>query len=137
MTKQLQKFKQSGFDLFFTNMSKTKAKYFVKFLNSLDKTMEGHPLKFKLNKDQSPHPIYGEEQKITITTRYPAVEYTVAQTTYGLFQNRKLMETALKEFGFTEITYEGSEFYIDVEGDVDQFSKTYKAETEKLVEEVA
>jgi hypothetical protein len=137
MSKLNKTFKQDGIDLFFTNMSKSKAKYLLSFLNSLDRTMNGHPLKWKLNKDQSPHPIYGEEQKITITTRYPAVEYTVAQITYGLLKNRELMEIALKEMGFTETTYEGSEFYIKVEGDVKQFAKTYKEETDLMLKETA
>ena len=129
--------KQSGFDLFFTNMSKKKAKMFVQFLNKLDRKMGGNPMKFKLNKEQSPHPIYGEDQKITITVRYPAVDYTVAETTYGLFQNRKIVDTALQAFGWNEVKYQGSEFYIDVQGDPKQFAKNYQKDMKKFMKEVA
>ena len=132
MTKLNKTFKQSGLDLFITNMSKSKAKMFVNVLNSGNKTMNGHPLKWKLNKGQSSHPIYGEEQKITITARYPAVEYTMAKVTFGLFENRRMTEALLKQSGFSEAKYEGSEFYMEVEGDIEQFAKTYKEEMDSL-----
>ena len=137
MSVQYTTHKQSGFDLFFTNMSKKKAKVFVQFLNKLDRTMGGNPMKFKLNKDQSPHPIYGEEQKITITVRYPGVDSNVVITTAMLNKNRNLVETALQEFGWNEVKFEGSEFYIDVQGDPKLFAKNYQKDMKNMMKEVA
>lgn len=102
-----------GIDLFITNLSKGKAKLFINTLNGLKKEMNGNRLKWKLNKDQSPHPIYGTEQKITITARYPAVTYTGEQLVFALQQNRMLIETGLEALGFKDAVYEGSEFYCD------------------------
>ena len=102
-----------GIDLFITNLSKGKAKMFINTLNALKKEMNGYPLKWKLNKEMSPHPVYGTEQKITITARYPDVTYTGEQLVFALTQNRMLIETGLKQLGLKDAVYEGSEFYCD------------------------
>jgi len=113
-------YKHTGFDLFFANISNKKAKQLVQMLNSMDKTMKGNPLKFKINrKNSSPY----HTNTVCITTRYPAAEISAEFMPDMLAQNRKLMEVGLKTLGWTEVEYTGSEFYLEMNEDE---MKTFK-----------
>ena len=98
--------KHEGFDLFFQNMSNKKAKQFISVVNSMNKTMKGHPLKFKLNKEMS------NSKSTAITVMYPAVTDSMTFIIGALKHNRMIAEAGLEAFGWSEVEYTGSEFYI-------------------------
>lgn len=122
--------KHTGFDLFFNNLSNKKAKILVQALNGMNRTMNGYPLKFKLNRK---HPRYMQHQAgaTVITTRYNAVIGNAADLMLGLEGNRKVGEGFASAIG-GRVTYEGSEFYAE-EVNVEKFAKDIK----DLVEEAA
>jgi len=119
----------TGMDFFFSNMSNKEAKLFVQALNHMKRTMNGQPLKFKLNRK---HPRYLQHQLGTtvITARYKGVKCNAADLMLGFDANRKWCEAFLSATK-SKALYEGSEFYLE-DCDLDVLS----AETNTLIKEL-
>ena len=128
----------TGMDFFFSGMSNKEARLFVEAINNMKRTMNGHPLKFKINRK---HPRYLKHQEGTtvFTTRYPDVPCTAADLWFGLDANRKWCSAFLQairgRFPKSKAVYEGSEFYLN-DCDLDVLSTEMDTLAKKLEETV-
>ena len=125
---KMETMKHTGFDMFFSNLSNSKAKRLVLALNNMKRTMHGQTITFKLNRN---HPRYLQHQANcqVITTRYKGVTCNAADLMLGLTANRKIGENFAKLSGSM---YEGSEFYAEdcnienISKDIDTLVKEFE-----------
>ncbi len=108
-----------GLDYFFKNTSQSDLDNLCRILNEWKREINGHPLVWKPN----------AKLKHTITCFYPPVPYTMNMMMYMLDVNRTIGESLIKVYNEernTAIEYDGSEFYVKHDGNIEQLREYFK-----------